>query len=332
MNIDATSTVVAKEEVLDHFKISSLFIQLQDLKRQQPLGYSYSITEHLFIEGWNRIIKGENIEQVAGIITAKALLSITFPGFESGFFKELDLEKDKVTNILYGALYQYIKEYEINKNLANLLIDSLHHELGSITEGSITGFTKKLKTEAFQEQAPFVYQLVKQPRAGATNPNSSRMLLLPPESHADHCLVTAVYSVLLAPTYEADFGTSFLIAMSHHLHNASLPDMGYAGEMALGDHLQFILDQSRRKALAVFPMEFQLKILDAIYKHEDISLPEGQASAAADVSDRVLDIYWRIKATKIDKKQLLDDLELIHPGPIQHFQNSFIRSLQLWNR
>ena len=321
---------LGKEEVLGLSKISSLCIELQDLKRQKPKGYAFSIAEQLFIEGWQRILAGEEHSQIAFTITAKALLSITLPGFESGFFKELNFEVDTVADILTGTLQTVVDKYELPIDTADQLQKALSHHIEAIATASGTANT--IDDQHFEDSAQFVYDLIKQPRAGATNPNSSRMLLLPPESHADHCLITAVFAVLFASKYKADPGQSFLIAMSHHIHNAILPDMGFAGETALEKHLPYILDTSRKKALAKLPGTLQSELLHAIHTHENILVPEGEASAAADVTDRVLDIFWRLKASKISKEQLLDDLELIHPGPIQSFQNDFIKQLDLWSR
>ena len=63
-------------------------------------------------------------------------------------------------------------------------------------------------------------------------------MLEPPEGHGDHCLVVAVLAAVLAPRYGADPARPFLAGMAHHLHNAALPDSGFAGEMLLGEHLE----------------------------------------------------------------------------------------------
>ncbi|WP_204268457.1 hypothetical protein, partial [Escherichia coli] len=65
----------------------------------------------------------------------------------------------------------------------------------------------------------FVAALAEQPRAGVTCPGKPRILFEPPENHAEHCLVVAVYGVVLSPFYRADPGTVFLAAMAHHFHN-----------------------------------------------------------------------------------------------------------------
>ena len=83
----------------------------------------------------------------------------------------------------------------------------------------------------------FAEALIRQPRAGATCPGKPRIVLEPPEGHGDHCMIVAALACLLAPRYGASPETAFLAGMAHHLHNAHLPDSGFAGEILLGDHL-----------------------------------------------------------------------------------------------
>ena len=66
----------------------------------------------------------------------------------------------------------------------------------------------------------------RQPRAGATCPGRPRLVVEPPERHADHCLTVAVYGVLVAPLVGADPVVPFLVGLAHHLHNVPLPDAG----------------------------------------------------------------------------------------------------------
>ena len=90
--------------------------------------------------------------------------------------------------------------------------------------------------------AAVLERLADAPRAGATRPGAARLILTPEESHADHCYLVAVYAVLLAPLYRADPATVFLASLSHHFHNAHLPDAGFTGEELLGAHLAAVMD------------------------------------------------------------------------------------------
>ena len=75
----------------------------------------------------------------------------------------------------------------------------------------------------------FVEALCRQPRAGATAPGRPRLIVEPPENHAEHCWAVAVYGALLADDVDADPADAFLLGLAHHLHNAVLPDAGFAG-------------------------------------------------------------------------------------------------------
>ena len=60
----------------------------------------------------------------------------------------------------------------------------------------------------------FVRALQDQPRAGATHPTEPRLMLEPPESHADHCWAVAAIAALLAIETRADPGVPLLAALA----------------------------------------------------------------------------------------------------------------------
>ncbi|MFC7690171.1 hypothetical protein ACFQY5_11765 [Paeniroseomonas aquatica] len=95
----------------------------------------------------------------------------------------------------------------------------------------------------------FVARLAAQPRAGATCPGRGRLVLEPPEDHAEHCAIVAISGVILAPVWGARVETVFLAALAHHLHNALLPDAGFAGEVLLGEWLQPAMARATTLAL-----------------------------------------------------------------------------------
>lgn len=305
-------------------QLKYLLPELQDLKRQQPAHYSKSIASSLFTESWERLFYGENPKDIALRITLKALLAIVLPGCDAYFFKTAKIEEKPAEIILKSAFSEQI-EGKIDAHLYSQLFVEIPR---LVTE--FYGDENLNENQAsFDRTHWFVDALCKQARAGATKPGMPRLLLVPPEMHSDHCLITAVYAVLLSSGFKADIGLSFLTGLTHHLHNAVLPDCGFAGEIALGDYLQPIIENSRSEALRKIDHKESEIIMHAITNHENLNNPEGRSSSAADVLDRVLDIKWRVRVASVTEKDVFDDLELVHDGPIKSFQLEVLKSAEL---
>ena len=154
-------------------------------------------------------------------------------------------------------------------------------------------------------------------------------MLEPPEGHGDHCFVVAVLGAALAPEYDASPGAAFLAGMAHHLHNAVLPDSGFAGEMLLGPHLEPVMERLFTEALTTLPPALQDPTVEALAAIRDAETPVGRAFHAADVIDRVLQMrhYDRVAAFTID--QALQDMDLVHAGPVQAFHHAVLRDAGL---
>jgi 5'-deoxynucleotidase YfbR-like HD superfamily hydrolase len=161
--------------------------------------------------------------------------------------------------------------------------------------------------------------LNRQPRAGATAPGKARVVVEPPESHGDHCLTVAVYGVLVAPVFGADPVAPFLVGLAHHLHNVVLPDAGFAGEVLLGGALDRVLRTLEERELAALPGPLAERLRTVLRLRADAGAPESQAFHAADVLDRVLQVHHHARAAAFTAEQALDDLELVHAGPVQAF-------------
>ena len=161
--------------------------------------------------------------------------------------------------------------------------------------------------------------LCRQPRAGATAPGRARLVVEPPESHGDHCFTVAAYGVLLAPVFGADPVAPFLVGLAHHLHNVALPDAGFAGEVLLGDALEPLIARLEERELAALPPDLAARLRDVLALRADAQAPESRAFHAADVLDRVLQVHHHARAAAFTADQALDDLELVHAGPVQAF-------------
>ena len=166
----------------------------------------------------------------------------------------------------------------------------------------------------------FVDRLARQPRAGATGPRPTPG---PQESHADHCYCVAVMSVVLGPwAVDSAYGAAFLAGLSHHLHNAALPDAGAAGEGLLGDSLAPVVARFTEVALNQLPPDLATRVRAA---RELIPFPDSPASKcfhAADVLDRVLELAHHERAAQFRLPQVPGDL--VPAGPLRAFQNEVL--------
>lgn len=305
-------------------ELRALLVELEDLKRQQPAHYSQSIASTLFIESWQRLLAGEAAERIATTITTKAIISVLLPGGDAPFIREAGLNESAVVAIYQKALYT---------SAHGRLDDTLYTSLAA----SISPLVKEYVAQGADNQLPaappwFVDVLCRQPRAGATKPGRPRLLLVPPEMHSDHCLTTAVFAALLSPIFGASPGPPFLTGLSHHLHNAVLPDCGFGGEVLLDEWLEDIIQQGQDKALAALEPQLAQQVREAIARHENLALAEGQAASAADVLDRVLDVQWRTRAARVKDEDILDELDLVHEGPIKRFQTELLSAAGVWQR
>ncbi|MGB3778933.1 MAG: hypothetical protein WA960_11295 [Tunicatimonas sp.] len=309
-------------------RLRSLLVELEDLKRQQPAHYAQSIASTLFVESWQRLLAGEDAERVATTITTKAIVAVLLPGCDAHFVREAELEKSAVVEIYQKALRTSTRE-----RLNNALYERLSASIPPlVNEYFAQTASEQLPEPDFQKQAWFVNVLCQQPRAGATKPGRPRMLLVPPEMHSDHCLTTAVFAVLLSPIFGASPGLPFLTGLSHHLHNAVLPDCGFGGEVLLDAWLGDIIARARSKALARLDPTLAQRVREAIGTHENLGLAAGRAASAADVLDRVLDVKWRTRAAQVKDKDILEELDLVHEGPIKRFQTEILNATNVWQR
>jgi hypothetical protein len=171
--------------------------------------------------------------------------------------------------------------------------------------------------------------LARQPRAGVTCPGRPRILLEPPENHAEHCLMVAVYGVVLSPVYGADPATVFLAGLAHHLHNAAMPDSGFTGEMLLEPLLGRAMSHAAGLALAELDEPLRAEVERARAVLPDADTPEGRAFHAADVADRVLQIAQHLRAPSLTMESVLGEMELVHDGPVKAFHDRTLAEMRL---
>jgi 5'-deoxynucleotidase YfbR-like HD superfamily hydrolase len=154
-------------------------------------------------------------------------------------------------------------------------------------------------------------------------------VLEPPESHAEHCAAVAICGALLSPAWGAEGETVFLAGLAHHLHNALLPDSGFAGEVLLGDWLQPAFARATAIALAELSPLPRERAATALRVIPDAATPEGRAFHAADTLDRVLQVEHHLRAAGTSMEFVLREMELVHAGPTKPFQDSVLERMGL---
>ena len=287
------------------------FSELNDLKRIVSADRAGSIATRLFVEAWAALLAGAPSSDVAWWITGRSLAAARLGDLDRAVLSEAGLPPEAVSDILQSAVDEVIPPF------AGVLRPQLRqgvladHQLG---EAAVPRF---------------VAQLAHQPRAGITCPGKPRILLEPPENHADHCLLVAVYGVLLAPVYGGDPARVFLAALAHHFHNAGMPDSGFTGEMLLGRHLDTLVSHYTQVCLGQLAFPLRAAVEEARALLPDADTADGRTFHAADVLDRVLQTVQYTRAAALTPEQMLGEMELVHAGPVKAFQDGVLREAGL---
>ena len=286
-----------------------LAAELCDLKRVRDASSPDSLASRMFRRAWAALLAGRDPAVIAMQATADALAAARRGGIDRAVLAAAGVGGVDATAILVRSFD------EVAGPVDPRLCGTLRAQLGQAYSAG--------PAPAFAEA------LIRQPRAGATCPGKPRIVLEPPEGHGDHCLVVAVLAAVLAPRYGADPATAFLAGMAHHLHNAALPDSGFAGEILLGEHLAPILQRLFAQELATLPQPLRGAVAAALAHIPDASTPVGRAFHAADVMDRVLQMRHYDQVARFTVDQALDDMDLVHAGPTQAFHQAVLQEAGL---
>lgn len=304
-------TTSAAEPTTGLAALRPLLGEINDLKRVRAAGWAGSLASIGFTRSWAALVGGEDTVRVAVREAARAVAAARLGGIDAAVLGQGGLSAVETAEVLRGAI-------------------------DAVGVGLDAGFRERLKAavcepddEAKGDVPGFVALLEAQPRAGATRPGHPRLVLEPPESHAEHCYVTAVYGVLLSPAFGAEPATPFLAGLAHHLHNAGLPDSGFAGEELLGPHLDAVMARFTARALATLPSGLAGRVENARRVLDGAGSPEARAFHAADVLDRVLQMVQYHRVAAFELSQALDDLDLVHPGPLLAFQTGVLSAAGL---
>ena len=289
--------------------LAGLAAELGDLKRLRDASSPDSLASRLFRRSWGALVAGQPVATVALAGTAAAVAACRLGGIDRAVLEMAGVGADDAADVMGRGFDQMAGP--IDGDLAQ----GLRRELGTaLWAGAVPAFAEAL---------------IRQPRAGATCPGKQRIVLEPPEGHGDHCMVVAVLACILAPRYGARPETAFLAGMAHHLHNAHLPDSGFAGEILLGDHLGPVMRTLFARELATLPAGLARETRAALDLIGDADNPVGRAFNAADVIDRVLQMQHYDQVAQFRTAQALEDLDLVHVGPVQAFHYGVLREAGL---
>ena len=280
-------------------ELRPLLTEVGDAKRVRVADAPGSLAEQAFARAWGRLVAGEDAAAVALSETAAAVARARLAGIDGAVLRTAGLTDDDARDVLRRGFDE----------VAGPLDADLRARLRAALPLAVPT----------PQPPPLAERLNRQPRAGATAPGKPRVVVEPPESHGDHCLTVAVYGVLVAPVFGADPVVPFLVGLAHHLHNVVLPDAGFAGEVLLGDALEPVLARLEDRELAALPAPLAARLREVLALRADAVAPASQAFHAADVLDRVLQVHHHARAAAFTAAQALDDLELVHAGPVQAF-------------
>ena len=290
-------------------ELRPLLTEIGDAKRVRTASAPGSLAEQAFTRAWGRLVAGEDTTAVALSETAAAVARARLAGIDATVLLDAGLAQDNALEVLRRAFNEVAGAVE--PGLRARLREALPLALPTLPV------------------PPFVDQLNRQPRAGATAPGIARIMVEPPESHGDHCLTVAVYGALLAPTYGGDPVAPFLCGLAHHLHNVALPDAGFAGEVLLGDALDRVIQTLEERELSALPAALVPQLRSALALRADAVAPESQAFHAADVLDRVLQVHHHARAAAFTARDALVDLELVHVSPVSAYHDAVLTTAGL---
>ena len=296
--------------------LTAAFREVGDLKRIRVAHADGSAAQRAFVRSWAALLGGADAATVADTECAAALAGARLAGVDAAVLRDCGLSTTEAETVLGRA------------------VDEVGGGLPAATRARVGAALPALVVGARQPDAGdalpgFVGALCRQPRAGATAPGQPRLIVEPPENHAEHCWAVAVYGALLADGVGADPAEAFLLGLAHHLHNAVLPDAGFAGEMLLGTHLEPVVERLTERELATLPPALAGRVRALLALRGDADTPVGRAFHAADVLDRVLQCHHHARAAGFTADQALVDLELVHAGPVAGYHHAVLTAAGL---
>ena len=232
-----------------------LLSELNDLKRvrtalSDPSG---TLAADRFRGAWANLLDGADAGAVAYQEAAAAVAAARLAGIDAAVLGDAGLDEEATADVLRRSIGRWADALPAPLPTA---LAAAAGDLPAVDDDTAARLDILFNMDDPPGFVEVLDRLADAPRAGATRPGAARLILTPEESHADHCYIVAVYAVLLAPFYDADAATVFLAGLSHHFHNAYLPDAGFTGEELLGEHLEPVMREFTDRCLDELPGDF----------------------------------------------------------------------------
>ena len=287
--------------------LRALLVRLNNTKRMRSADEPrHSLAARGFARAWRDLAAGAEVEAVAWREAAAAVSTVVLGAIDAASLRRAGLAEGAVHDLLCTAITR----------AGDALTPAVLQQL--------TAAVPALIATTCNQTAPvpdFVQRLQDQPRAGATSPTADRLMLEPAESHADHSQAVAVAAVLIAGRAGSDVAAPFLAGLSHHLHNATLPDAGFAAEVLLARHWPALVERERERALRELPLQLAAQVRQAWTLADRADDDASRAFQTADVLDRVIEAGHFERISRYCLADALGVLGLVHAGPLQGFQN-----------
>jgi len=296
--------------------LTPLLRQMNALKRVRVAAPDGSLVDRTFARAWSRLLAGERADDVATSETAALVAAVRLAGLDARVLMRHGVPFDKARLVLAAAV----------EEAAAGVDEQLREQLAEVA-ADVPRDPKVSKLPAFVET------LMAEPRAGATHPSKPRLILEPAEGHGDHCGMVAAYGVLLSPHFKSDAGTVFLIGLAHHLFNASLPDIGFAGDRLLARFglAEDVTAAAFDKAFRQIPEPLRSKTRDALTHTRRTDTPEARTFHAADVLDRTLEMAFHADSAGFELKAAMHEMNIVHEAPEQLLQRRVLESADVWH-
>ena len=291
-----------------------LLRELNDLKRIRSAEWRKSWATCCFARSWRRLLSGEDLEVVALQETARALAAAKLADIDLHTMQGAGIGREEALQVLARSIEA------VGGALDAALRERLQCSLPALAQQD------KEHIHDWARLPAFVLLLIQQPRAGATRPGVGRIVLEPTEQHGDHCAIVAINGVVCAPLYGANVGDAFLTGLTHHLHNAYWPDAGDAGDNLLGDLLAPAMQRLRERAIEQLPEGLRPRVRESLEVVYRADTPHAKAFQTADVLDRVLEMEWHARSSAFTLSVALEEMDIVHPGPVQSFQQEVMRA------
>ena len=309
-----------------------LFREINDLKRVRSPVLQPSVAAawfrsaaRLFFHSNKELDKSTRtrlaLKFTADIVAATRLGAILDEDLEAGGLSPKVIRKIRVKAI---SERREILGAELLSTLLEATVDSecVKSSIKGTNGFNLYSDVSPTSNDTTQSAPTWIDRLIAQPRAGATAPGQPRIVLEPVESCAEHCLVTAVYAVLLANSFGADAGDAFMVGLAHHIHNAQLPDAGFAGEALIDDYLDGLIETLRESTMSTMSSHAADRLKPMLTEIASADTPLARTFHTADTIDRVLQIEYFARCNQFTLNDALVGMELVHAGPVQAFQQA----------